>query len=211
MISSSTLNKEIESLHDDGLIRYHSPEIAIDTNQRIAIAEQLIHNGRDPEKVARYFEWYEFEKFANDSLAENGFHTKTHFVFKTRLGRRELDILAWNDNFILAIDCKHWTKGLNPSRMKTAAHDQVERTNALAERPDLLERIGLSNPECRTIMPMLFTLGDPRLRIIDHVPIVSVFRFLSFLYGLSPIDENFLRIRVKRLGLSNLLFEVPKP
>jgi hypothetical protein len=209
-MAPAMLIASVENLWGGGCISDGTDGLAVNSKQRISIAEKLIHEGRDPEKIARCLEWQEFENFASNSLEENGFRTAKHFVFKTRAGRREVDILAWNDNFLFAVDCKHWAKGLQPSRLRTAVLAQMERTAALAQRPDLLRRIGLPNPEQRSIMPALFTLGEPRLRSIDGVPIVAVSKLVSFLYGISPVDENFLRIPVKDLGMPRLLAEQPK-
>lgn len=204
------LTAGVESLHRNGSIYYGLDGLAVDTKQRLLIAEKLIHDGRDPEKIARCLEWQEFENFASHSLTENGFHTAKHFVFKTRAGRREVDILAWNDNFLFAVDCKHWARGLQPSRMKTAVLAQIERAEALAKRPDLLRRIGIPNPNRRSVMPALLVLGEPRLRSIDGVPIVAISKLVTFLYGISPLDQSFLRIPVSDLGMPCILAEQPK-
>ena len=209
-IPQARLMGSLENFRRNGYICFGRGRLAVNSKQRILIAEKLIHCGRDPDKIARCLEWQEFESFASHSLTENGFQAVRHFVFKTRVGRREIDVLAWNDNFLFAIDCKHWTKGFQPSRMKTAVLAHIERTSKLAERPDILRRIGLRNPDRRSIMPVFVTLGEPRLRSIDGVPIVAVSKLLSFLYGISPIDENFLRIRVRHLDTSRLLAEPPK-
>jgi len=185
-------------------------ELTVDSKQRVLLAEKLIHDGRDPDKIARSLQWQEFENLASRTLTENGFQVTVHFVFKTRAGRREVDLLAWNDNFLFAIDCKHWTKGFQASRMESAVRAQIERATTLAERPDLLRRIGLRDPEKRSIMPVLLTLGDPRLRSIESVPIVAVSKLLNFLYGVSPLDENFLRIPIGQLGMSCLPSRLPK-
>ncbi len=171
-----------------------------DARQRIMMADHLIHDGRDPLRVSRFLEWQEFEDFAVGTLEENGFHTAKHFVFKSKVGRREIDILAWNDTFLFAVDCKHWLRGLSPKRMRDAAHAQVERTNGLAERPELLIKLGVTHPERRSIIPALLALGEPRQNIADGVPVVSVSKLMSFLYGISPVDNRFHNIRVRGLG-----------
>jgi hypothetical protein len=160
------------------------------------LAERLIHSGVDAKKVSRLLGWQEFEAFAEEILTENGFSTRNHLVFKSRTGRREIDILAWNDTFMLAVDCKHWLRGLSPGRMKDAARAQVERVTALARRPELLLRLKVIRPEGRSIIPVILALGEVEDRLIDGVPIVSMSRLLSFIYGLSPIDPQ-----VKRIGI----------
>ena len=172
----------------------------MDEVQRVKLAEQLIHGGKDPEKVSRLLGWHEFEAFVQHILFENGFQTQKHFIFKTRAGRREIDVLAWNDTFTLAVDCKHWRSGLSTGRMRKAAQAQIERASSLARRPELLHRLNVDNPERRRITPVILALGELHERLVDGVPVVPVSKLVSFLYGLSPIDDNVKRLKVPEHG-----------
>ncbi len=204
--TESILAAKMAELHERELVSSVQGIVQLDTCQRIRLAEQLIQTGHDPRMVSRYLEWQEFENFAADSLEKNGFRTIKHLVFKTRGARREIDLLAWNDTFVLAIDCKHWLRGWSPSRVRKAAEAQIGRVVALAERSDLLRKHGVENVERRAIMPVIFALGDPRERMVQGVPVVSVSRLVSFLYGVSPVDERLRRVPVNaQVGQSYLL------
>jgi Holliday junction resolvase-like predicted endonuclease len=168
------------------------------------LAEQLIHKGADPKKVSRLLDWQEFENFAEHVLTENGFSTRKHLTFRSELGRREIDILAWNDAFVFAVDCKHWLRGLSRGRMSEAAKAQVERTVALARRPELLYRLKVKSPEGRNIIPLILALGELRDRLVEGVPVVSVSTLLSFIYGVSPVDGPLKRVRIRDLGRERL-------
>jgi hypothetical protein len=194
------LLEKVEQLREDGLLSFNQKQLELDARQRIMLAAQLIHNGRDPLKVSRLLEWQEFENFAVEILDENGFHTAKHLVFKSRVGRREVDVLAWNDTLLLAVDCKHWLRGLIPARMRDAANAQVERAIALAEKPELLIRLGVTRPEGRRIMPVIFSLGEPRQSVANGVPVVTISKLVSFLYGISPVDDKFRSVPVRNLG-----------
>jgi len=189
-VSGATLVPRLKELHENGLLSWANEIIELDFVKRMSLADHLIRNGRDLEKVARSLRWQEFENFAARSLDENGYRTFKHLIFKSRAGRRELDLLAWNDNFILAIDCKHWSRRLSPSRVRSAVASQIERANLLAERPDIMAKRGLQIGERRSILPVIITLVDPPERIVDGVPVVAVMKLLSFLYGVSPIDDS---------------------
>jgi len=196
-IGLERLNQKLEVLSEKKAVSCNEGIVEMSTAQRIMLAEQLIHSGYDPQKVSRFLEWQEFEQFTGETLERNGFRTVKHLVFKSRIGRREIDLLAWNDSFLLAIDCKHWLRGLSPSRSRQVASAQAERSQALAERLDTLKKHGVCNPEKRSLMPMILCLGDPRESIVNGVPIVAVSKLVSFLYGVSPIDEKLRRIPVK--------------
>jgi len=101
----ATLIKQAEDLRSKGLANYHHGRFNLDTRQRVMLAKELIHTGRDPQKVSRFLEWQEFEHFAVLAFEGNGFGVVKHLVFKTRSGRREIDILAWNDTFLFTGDC----------------------------------------------------------------------------------------------------------
>jgi Holliday junction resolvase-like predicted endonuclease len=196
-IGLERLNQKLDVLSEKKAVSYSEGMVEMSNSQRIMLAEQLIHSGYDPQKVSRFLEWQEFEQFVGETLERNGFRTIKHLVFKSRIGRREIDLLAWNDSFLLAIDCKHWLRGLSPSRSRQVASAQAERSQALAERLDTLKKHGVSNAEKHSLMPMILCLVDPRESIVNGVPIVAVSKLISFLYGVSPIDEKLRRIPVK--------------
>ncbi len=200
------LAEKIEQLAEGRLVNSHDGLVEMDTSQRMRLAERLVHEGHDPQKVSRTLDWKEFEEFAGESLERNGFRTAKHVVFKSRIGRREIDLLAWNESLLLVIDCKHWLRGLSHSRARQVAQAQVERAEALAERYDLLGKCGVSNPENRFLMPTILCLSEPHERIVDGVPIVAVSKLISFLCGVSPIDENLKSIPVNpQTGQSTLM------
>ena len=193
------LDAKLAALRKRGFVTLSDGFLSMDGQQRAMLAEQLIHDGVDPKKVSRHLGWQEFEDLTEHVLTENGFSTRKHLLFRTGAGRREIDILAWNDTFMLAVDCKHWLRGLSPARMREAAQAQIERATALVERPELLYRLKVSYPEGRSIIPVILALGELPERFVDSVPIVSVSRLVSFIYGISPIDDSVRRIRVPDL------------
>jgi Holliday junction resolvase-like predicted endonuclease len=203
---ANLLSEKIAKLAEEEFIRYHEGTVEMDATHRMRLAEHLIHEGHDPQKISRTLDWKEFEDFAEESLERNGFRTAKHVLFKSRIGRREIDLLAWNDSLLLAIDCKHWLRGLSHSRARQVVQAQVERAEALAEQCDLLKKRGVSEPGSRFLMPAILCLSEPHEGIVDGVPIVAVSRLISFLYGVSPLDENLRSIPVNsRTGQSTLV------
>jgi Holliday junction resolvase-like predicted endonuclease len=196
-IRSGQLFSEIESLHNQGFASVAGGLLELDGHQRMRLAEELVRNGSDPRNVSRFLEWQEFEGFAARYLVESGFRTVGHLLFKASVGRREIDLLAWNDNFAFAIDCKHWARGLAAARLRKAAEAQIERTTALASRPDILRKYGVTGLEKRSIMPVIFSLAEPSERFVSGVAVVPVSKFPSFLGGISPLESDSRMIRIK--------------
>lgn len=188
---------KIEDLAQRKLVSRDQEVLEMNSVQRMNMATGLIHEGYDPQRISRLLDWREFERFAAESLEQNGFRTVHHLIFKSRVGRREIDLLAWNDSFLFAIDCKHWSRGLSPSSSRQVALAQRERAESLAERAEVLRKHGVTKLEKRYIVPMIFCLVDSRHGVVDRIPIVAISRLISFLYGISPIDEGLMRIPVR--------------
>jgi hypothetical protein len=198
------LQQKLAALSRNGFVTFSDGVLSMDDSQRVMLAEQLIHSGSDPKKVSTFLAWQEFENFAEHVLKENGFSTRKHLIFRSGARKSEIDIFAWNDTFMLAVDCKHWLRSLSPGRMRVAAQAQIERAAALARKPELLYRLKIAHPEGRSIAPVILALGELRERLIDGVPVVSVSKLISFIYGVSPIDGSVRRIRVPDLRRSQL-------
>lgn len=204
-VNESALLGEVTTLHEQGLVSFAAGLVKQDPDQRMELATRLIKAGHDPQKISRWLQWQEFENFSARTLEDNGFRTVRHLVFQTRLGRREIDLVAWNDNLLLAVDCKHWLRGLSGERMRKTVRAQLERSMALAGRVDLLIKHGVKPASNRAIMPIILALADVPKGIVDGVPIVAVSKLISFLYGVSPVDHRLRIIPVAKLTDQMLL------
>jgi len=193
------LGEELQSLTDRGLINLNQEFLEISPRQRVILAESEVRNGRDVQQVSKLLRWQEFEEFVEAALDECGFRSVRHLIFKSKVGRREIDVLAWNDVWILAVDCKHWSGALTHSRMKTAAEAQIERARALSERPEIMRRRGISRVEL-PLVPLILTLGEPRERTVNGVPIVGLSKLSSFLQEASPYTDGLLTLHIQTVS-----------
>jgi hypothetical protein len=195
-LGTESLEEQVESLKQEGLVTANHEFLEVTSRQRVMLAESLVRAGQDAQQVSRLLAWREFEEFVEAALDQSGFRSARHVMFKGTVGRREIDVLAWNDVWILVVDCKHWSGALAPSRMKGAAEAQVERVRALAERPEIMRRLGIPRIDL-PLTPLLLTLGEPRDRLIGGVPIVGLSSFSSFLQEASPYVDGFLSMHVQ--------------
>jgi len=193
---SEDLDKELHAFKEKGLINLNREFLEVTPRQRVMLAESLIRSGQDVQQVSRLLAWQEFEEFVEAALDESGFRSVRHVIFKSRVGRREIDIIAWNDVWILVVDCKHWSGALTHSRMKIAAEAQIQRGRALIERPEIMQRRGIARIEL-PLLPVILTLGEPRERLIQGVPIVGLSKFSSFLQEVSPYTTGLLTLHVQ--------------
>jgi len=196
-VDPNQLDREIGCLVSRGFIGFADGTVELDSDRRMRIADELVRSGGDPRRISRCLEWQEFEDFAAMSLQANGFRILKHFVFKSNDGRREIDLVAWSDTFLLAIDCKHWERGLSPSQARTVSLAQAQRASALAGLPELLMKRGMHDIEGRRVVPVILCLGEARQSIVEGVPIVAVSRLISFIYGISPISDEIRAFPVR--------------
>ncbi|HMK83112.1 MAG TPA: hypothetical protein VK503_05300, partial [Candidatus Bathyarchaeia archaeon] len=104
-LTEDELSIFLVQLRDEGLLSFSKDVMEQNSTQRLALAEKLIRDGRDSRLVSQQLLWQEFEDFIETALYTNGYRAKRHVVFHSHLGRREIDVLAWNDAWILVIDC----------------------------------------------------------------------------------------------------------
>ena len=205
------VESRLQNLREKHLLKLMDGWIEQSPLQRILLAESLVSEGCDTHNVARRLGWQEFEGFAEICFEENGFRSIKHLIIKLgRHARREIDILAWNQSFTLAIDCKHWLKmGTTDSRLRKAADSQARRVADLAQRPEILHSFGLDDAETRSILPMLLTLGEARMRTWAGVPIVPVSKLSTFLSELSPFEVTLKPVPVEPSRQMRLDFPLP--
>lgn len=198
------LEEQLQSFQERGLLSVNRDFLEVTPRQRVMLAESLIRTGRDVQQVSRLLAWQEFEEFVETALDQSGYKSLRHVIFKSKVGRREIDVIAWNDVWILAVDCKHWAGNLAYSRMKSAAEAQVERVRALVDRPEIMKRRGVSRIEL-PLLPLILTLGEPRDRLIVGVPIVGLSKFESFLQEASPYTDGLLTLHVQTVSKQSSL------
>lgn len=186
----------LRAMSGRGFLRLSDEAIEMHFTERMLLAEHLIREGHDFQRVSNAFTWQEFENFASLLLRENGYRVIRHLVFKSRMGRREIDLIAWNENSCLLVDCKHWERRLTRSSTEKVAAAQVERARLLAEHPEVLERNGFSKCDGRFVLPILITLVESEQRIVDGVPIVPVLKLQNFLQGFTTIDDSLRLIQL---------------
>lgn len=194
-MDQSNLVTNITKLHEDNIIQFNQGMLEVTSQQRLLLATYLIRRGSDPQRISRFLGWQEFEDFTEESLRDNGFRTIKHLVFRTQSGRREIDLIAWNDLFLLSIDCKHWLRGLSYTKLVDVVAAQIERTQAIAQKPDLLTKRGVVDVHKRLMTPVILSLVEPQPQILNGVPVVSILKLISFLHEFSPFDARFRIIK----------------
>jgi Holliday junction resolvase-like predicted endonuclease len=187
-------------LQGAGAVTLRDKEAHVTPEQRMRIAEIAISKGADPENVARQLRWQEFEGLAARILGLEGYATANHFIFRHAARKYEIDVLGAKEPMVLCVDCKHWHHGWAPGKIMAAARNQLVRVQSLS---DVFAFYGKKHRivgwRSVRLLPIVLTLADVSLKLMDGVPIVSALRFRDFLCQVSPWIETlrFLDVPVR--------------
>ncbi|HXZ98357.1 MAG TPA: restriction endonuclease [Candidatus Acidoferrum sp.] len=187
----SVLEPLLLGLQEAGMVTLRDEEIQVTPEQRMRIAELAISMGADPENVARQLRWQEFEGLVASILGLEGYATANHFIFRHASRKYEIDVLGAKERMILCVDCKHWHHGWAPSKIMAAARSQLVRVQSLSQVFSLYEKKHrIVSWRSVRLLPVVLTLADVSLKLMDGVPIVSALRFKDFLCQVSPWIET---------------------
>ena len=140
----------------------------------------LVRLGADLDQVAKSLRWDDFERFCASAIASTGYDVSTNVRLKKPT--RQLDVVAESPALVLAVDCKHWMRGSGVSRLAKSATAQAERARNLA-------RTGRYSSGKR-ILPVLLTLADDQVRVVEGVPVVPLHSLKGFLSAVSGFHEG---------------------
>jgi len=145
---------------NDDLVDFDIP------HDRLQTALFAITLGATIEDVSEYLTWRDFEAITGIVLEENDFDvTKNLVLTKPRM---EIDVIGKKMNLALLIDCKHW-KNMSNSALDEIVKKQIERVKRYVADEDI------------TALPVIVTLHQEGIQLVDNVPIVPIMKLTSFL------------------------------
>ena len=145
---------------NDDLVDFDIP------HDRLQTALFAITIGATIEDVSEYLTWRDFEAITGIILEENGFDvTKNLVLTKPRM---EIDVIGKKMNIALLIDCKHW-KNMSKSALDEIVKKQIERVKRYVADEGI------------TALPVIVTLHQEGIQLVDNVPIVPIMKLTSFL------------------------------
>lgn len=147
----------------------------------VVAAVALARLGGDLDLAARSLSWRDFEDFCAMVIAASGYRVRRNV--RLRKPTRQIDIVAESSSLVLAIDCKNWRKGIGPASLEPAALAQTERTRMLLEKATAAQGTAY--------LPVLLTVLDNQVRVLDGVPVVPLHGLKEFLASVSPFEDSF--------------------
>jgi hypothetical protein len=145
---------------NDDLVDFDIP------HDRLQTAIFAINLGATIEDVSEHLTWRDFESLTGLILEEKDFDvTKNIILTKPRM---EIDVIGKKMDIALVIDCKHW-KTMSKSALDEIVKKQIERVKRCV------------TDESISALPVIVTLHQEEVQLVDNVPIVPIMKLSSFL------------------------------
>jgi len=175
----------------------HQEEFKLTEDKKIRIVLQALEHGIEGEKVARYLDWKEFEKLVGEVFSRAGYETLWDLNLVVRRQRCQVDLLAYQGNLILLIDCKHWKRPPPPSAELNIVEAQERRLKILKQA---LEQVARESREFKQIylIPLVLSLYQPSKRILKG----HIFSSMGKLRGmLEYLESAYFQVRHEKLSV----------
>lgn len=198
-VPAQTSVKLLQQLADQALIRCTGKIVEAFPDQRVRMAVRAIELGTDFERVCSTLEWKEFESISTEAFEVNDYLVMKNFRFKQKCGKRwEIDLLAFKQPLIVAVDCKHWQHKWTRAPVVATVELHVERTKAFSDAlPYVHDKIGLGRWDHATVLPIILSLLPAPFKFHHNTPIVAALQLQSFLSELPGHAGSLTRFQQK--------------
>lgn len=169
--------------------------IELSEEKRIDITIRALEYGVDGVRISRYLDWGEFEKLVAKIFEKAGYQTRWNIGLIQGGRRCQIDLIAYRENIMLIIDCKHWKRPPPPSAVSRMVEVQERRLIALKNK---LESQAVSGEELREIylIPMVLSLYQPSRKIMNG----HIFASIGKLRGLLEyVESAYFQIRHEKV------------
>lgn len=173
----------------------------------------------DIKKLSSLIDYTGFEYLIQEILLRNSykaiqnfrFSDKSYFKKKTNQSKYEIDVIGFKQNYLLLIDAKQWKKRDVYSSINKAANLQFQRALALQKNPEIFSKLIQSLTKQRVelniklpilIIPLMVTFEENYIKFNENsVPLVSIYRFNSFLQDLRKNLSFFKILKMHKISI----------
>ena len=134
---------------------------------KLKTALLAIKSGVPIEEASRDVDWKDFEGLVAEILESKNFEVVRNFRMKKPT--MEIDVVGIRLDTAVLIDCKHW-KRMSNSALEGIVQKQVERVKHYVSITDEIMAV-----------PVIVTLYQESVKLINKVPIVPIMQFSSFI------------------------------
>ena len=134
---------------------------------KLKTALSAIKSGVPIEEASCDIDWKDFEGLVAEVLESKNFEVVRNFRMKKPT--MEIDVVGIRLDTAVLIDCKHW-KRMSNSALEGIVQKQVERVKHYVSITDEIMAV-----------PVIVTLYQESVKLINKVPIVPIMQFSSFI------------------------------
>ena len=134
---------------------------------KLKTAISAVKSGVPIEEASRDVDWKDFEGLVAEVLESKNFEVVRNFRMKKPT--MEIDVVGIRLDTAVLIDCKHW-KRMSNSALEGIVQKQVERVKHYVSITDEIMAV-----------PVIVTLYQESVKLINKVPIVPIMQFSSFI------------------------------
>ncbi len=193
-------------------------------NKILFIIEAIKILKLDIKNLSNLIDYNGFEYLIQEILTKNGYRTlknyrfsdKSYFRKKTNQTKYEIDVIGLEQNYLLLIDAKQWKKRDIYGMINKAANLQYQRAQVLQKNPEILsslmqsligQKINLKIRMPVIIIPLMVTFEENWIKISENfIPLVSIYRFNSFLQELRKNLSYFKTLKISKIFLQKQIF-----
>jgi Holliday junction resolvase-like predicted endonuclease len=204
-LPSEIAGKLLESLQKDGLVYVREGLVEIGSMQRLMLAVRAFELGADYERVSSSLDWKEFERAAAMAFEMLGYRVTTNLRFKQGGRIWEMDIIGCRKPLVVCVDCKHWHRGLGPSKLREVVDQQLKRTLAFSKfLPNPAVDVECAYWEEAKFVPAVLLLMPASFKFHNRTPAVPISQLQDFVAQLPMrLDSlRYFRKTQRRLKLS---------
>jgi hypothetical protein len=166
----------LRQMADNGVGKLGDHSAEFSRQDKVASAVLAVQIGCSVDEASQHIGWRDFEEFVAEILVANGYTVKR--TLRLKKPKAEIDVLAYRNGLGIAVDCKHWKRTGGASSMRKVAELQTGRAKRLVEKNNSEEN-GI--PQLSSLYPVVATLHEENVQIINGVPVIPVTRLSGFL------------------------------
>jgi Holliday junction resolvase-like predicted endonuclease len=145
----------------------------------------------DPESVARYFTWREFEDFVSFVFQTWGFRVVSRFRLISY--GLEIDVVALRRPYLVLVEVKHWSRARST---REVVRTHLIKVRKLLNDPQLIARKLSLDWDYAVIIPLVVTWHDVGIVVKEGVPVVGIIRLNSLLQQFESIIDAAASFRI---------------
>ncbi len=198
-LTSEGLHPTVEKISEEALagkeivdtvLREHDLNSEPTSMKRVKASLIALKLGVEGDRIARYLNWREFEELSAEIFKEAGYVVYLDTRIAGDSKRYQIDLVAYSNNLLLVVDCKHWVKPPSYTLRRRIISTLENRIKALLK---------LAGETQVRIIPVVLTLYQPRELIVEGCPYVPLRKISGFIDWL---ENNYPHIRSFKCGIS---------